>query len=134
MSMSLLQPFKKIGSTSVWCLVIHWHQVPLICNQWLFLYMLSLQVSQCCLIDSLSLSFSQLSIRVARHSEFVVTMSAQEYVHLEVEFDVIILMFSPRKISWILLVHQRYMKSSRMNCKLVKYQFPMFHFLKHMKH
>ena len=31
---------------------------------------------------------SQLSIRVARHSEFVVTMSAQEYVHFDVEFDV----------------------------------------------
>ena len=31
---------------------------------------------------------SQLSIRVARHSEFVVTMSAQEYVHFEVEFEV----------------------------------------------
>jgi hypothetical protein len=29
----------------------------------------------------------QLSIRVVRDSEFVVTMNAQEYVHFEVKFD-----------------------------------------------
>ena len=30
---------------------------------------------------------SQLSIRVARDSESIVTMSPQDYMHLEVEFD-----------------------------------------------
>ena len=84
MSMSLLQPFKNVGSMLIWSLVVHLHQVPLILHWWLLLIMLSLHMFQCCSIDSLS----QLSIRVG-DSEFVVTTSANNYVYFEVEFDLI---------------------------------------------
>ena len=48
--------------------------------------MLSLQISKCCSRDSLDYQLEREGGR-AWDSEYVVTMNAQEYVHLQVEFD-----------------------------------------------